>query len=442
MTMKGRQAGGTQGGAQASASGTEHDPALVQQALEEIFQSTPFRTTKQCQDLLRYVVENSLAGLDHLLRERVIGSEVFGRKPDYDTGEDPVVRLRASEVRKRLAQYYQGANGPVPVRIDIPPGSYRATFEWTAAVEAQSSAAEETALEVVAPVMVPRIQAEAGPNQSARRGRWVWVAAAVVLIALCLAAGARLHKGPAQVAFERFWQPILSGQKPVLICLGTNAVYRLSNQFMVQYFSDHHIDNHGFELFADLPPDQKIDARDLQRAYNSFVALGDVAAVSDVVATLTRQGKPYQERFPPDISFAELRNNATITVGGFNNYLTITLTKNLRYRLAQGSRIEDTDDLKKVWSVRYNGDSHDTEDYAIISRLVPSETGAPALCVAGIGQYGTQAAADFIGNPQAIANVVKDAPKGWENKSMQIVLHVKVVNYRPVSTEVLATYFW
>jgi putative ABC transport system permease protein len=75
-----------------SASGTEHDPALVQQALEEIFQSTPFRTTKQCQDLLRYVVENSLAGLDHLLRKRVIGSEVFGRKPDYDTGEDPVVR--------------------------------------------------------------------------------------------------------------------------------------------------------------------------------------------------------------------------------------------------------------------------------------------------------------------------------------------------------------
>jgi hypothetical protein len=33
--------------------------------------------------------------------------EVFGRSPDYDTAEDPVVRLRAADVRKRLAQYYQ-----------------------------------------------------------------------------------------------------------------------------------------------------------------------------------------------------------------------------------------------------------------------------------------------------------------------------------------------
>jgi hypothetical protein len=58
--------------------------------------------------LFRYIVEHSLAASDGSLRERIIGIEVFGRSPDYDTAEDPGVRLRAADVRKRLAQYLSG----------------------------------------------------------------------------------------------------------------------------------------------------------------------------------------------------------------------------------------------------------------------------------------------------------------------------------------------
>ena len=95
--------------------------------VDRILQSPPFRTSRQCQDLFRYVVEHSLNGSDDSLRERVIGVEVFGRAPDYDTGEDPVVRLRAADVRKRLAQYYQAQhNEPGHWKIEIPTGSYKA----------------------------------------------------------------------------------------------------------------------------------------------------------------------------------------------------------------------------------------------------------------------------------------------------------------------------
>src|SRR5271157_2416875 len=79
----------------------------VEGLLEDILRSAPFRTSRQCQDLVRYIVEHSLGASDDSLRERIIGIEVFGRAPDYDTAEDPVVRLRAADVRKRLAQYYQ-----------------------------------------------------------------------------------------------------------------------------------------------------------------------------------------------------------------------------------------------------------------------------------------------------------------------------------------------
>lgn len=101
----------------------------VHATLEKILLSSPFRCTAQCQKLLTYIVRHTLAAEDSALRERVIGVQVFGRKPDYETGNDPVVRMRVAEVRKRLAQFYQSPDFvPGMVRIEIPHGSYTALF--------------------------------------------------------------------------------------------------------------------------------------------------------------------------------------------------------------------------------------------------------------------------------------------------------------------------
>jgi hypothetical protein len=106
------------------------EPAVIRSSMEEILLSAPFCTSKQCQEMLRYVVEKTLKHERESLRERVIGIEVFGKHNDYDTSEDPVVRVRAADIRKRLAQYYQNpAHANTRVRIEIPSGSYVAAFE-------------------------------------------------------------------------------------------------------------------------------------------------------------------------------------------------------------------------------------------------------------------------------------------------------------------------
>jgi hypothetical protein len=107
---------------------TEVSSEIIEDAVENIFESSVFRSSKQSQLLLRYIVDNSLSQRDELLRERVIGAEVFGRPPDYDTGNDPIVRSRVADVRKRLAQYYLERRDDVTVHISIPSGAYRATF--------------------------------------------------------------------------------------------------------------------------------------------------------------------------------------------------------------------------------------------------------------------------------------------------------------------------
>ena len=104
--------------------------ASARSALELVISSDAFAGSKQCQDFLRLVVERALAGAVDTLSERVIGVELFGRPADYDTSNDGVVRVRAAEVRKRLAQYYREASS-TPVRIELPPGSYVPEFHWS-----------------------------------------------------------------------------------------------------------------------------------------------------------------------------------------------------------------------------------------------------------------------------------------------------------------------
>jgi eukaryotic-like serine/threonine-protein kinase len=103
----------------------------VRSALELVISSDAFAGSKQCQDFLRLVLDRALAGEVDSLSERMIGVELFGRPADYDTTNDGVVRLRAAELRKRLAQYYRETALSPAVQIELPPGSYVPKLHWS-----------------------------------------------------------------------------------------------------------------------------------------------------------------------------------------------------------------------------------------------------------------------------------------------------------------------
>src|SRR6516165_8047123 len=86
--------------------GSKADPVLAE--LEKILASPGFVRNERLCGFLRFVVDQKLKGKATELKEAVIGTEVFGRKPDYDTHSDPVVRTEASKLRSRLNEYYAG----------------------------------------------------------------------------------------------------------------------------------------------------------------------------------------------------------------------------------------------------------------------------------------------------------------------------------------------
>src|SRR5437868_7082080 len=86
--------------------GKAPDSDAVRSHLDAVLKSSQFRNSKRSASLLKFVVEEAVEGRAEQLKERVIGTEVFGRDLLYETAQDPIVRNAALEVRKRLAQYY------------------------------------------------------------------------------------------------------------------------------------------------------------------------------------------------------------------------------------------------------------------------------------------------------------------------------------------------
>jgi len=139
-------------------------------ALEAVVSSAPFSKAKRPARFLRFLVETALRGDGQVLKESVLGTEVFERPADWDPRLDPVVRQEAARLRKRLATYYETSGADAEVRIDLPVGSYVPLFRRKS-VEPEATPPETP---------VPAPAAAAIP----RRPLWPYIAAGI----LCLAA--------------------------------------------------------------------------------------------------------------------------------------------------------------------------------------------------------------------------------------------------------------
>jgi hypothetical protein len=438
----------------------EQEKKQAQHALEELLLSPPLRATAQCQQLLRYIVEHTLDGSFVLLRERIIGKEVFGRQPDYEPGEDPVVRIRAADLRKRLALYYQTVPDAPEPRIEIPPGSYRATFTWLPEknrgsetdllptnlvahrVPLQSSVVQPNPTES-SPVYAPTAPTDAWSLVGRRSS--VFLAAFALAIVIAMAWAVRWYSRWSNDLVRQFWASMVASPRPVLISIGSNAVYRIGEHEMDSYLLKQGRDREamdGMEIYPPLQPDQSFGSTGLYAAPNSFVALGDVAAVSEVVRTLTRYGKDIEERFPSDISFGEVHEHPSVLIGGANNAMTKELTKNLPFVRRGRNWIEDRDHPDKGWELKASGDLHDTDDYAIITRLAGKDDVSPMISVAGLGAHGTLAAAEFLCGPEQVQSLRDRLGPDWLKHNFQLVIRVKIVDFKPASTEIVASREW
>lgn len=96
--------------------------------LQRVAASPEFQKSRRLRELLLYLGEHSLKDPNCTLHEQDIGVEVLGRRPDYDTSHDTLVRVQVSQLRKKLQEHFETSGRNEPLVIEIPKGSYIPLF--------------------------------------------------------------------------------------------------------------------------------------------------------------------------------------------------------------------------------------------------------------------------------------------------------------------------
>jgi hypothetical protein len=400
----------------------------VRDALRRVMDSHHFRGSRRCHLLLQYIIEQTVLGDAKGLKERTLGIAVFGRSPDYDTNQDPIVRSTAAEIRKKLAQYYQEPGHESETRIDLQSGSYVAEFHFN----------QNPSLPPAVPAAPPPIPVRARllRSRSVRIGA-ICTAAAVLIAAVLLAPGWRRSN------LERFWSPVLKTAGPVLMCVGQPIAYNLRSAVAQDAMQ-------AEAATADMATgDGVIPKKDLVVLPSRYVALGDSICLVRLTSFLDRFSKPYHIRGERSTTFADLRENAAVIIAAFDNQWTQRAAGSLRFTFVKDSA-HDTDmvhdslhpentewRLVGAWP---HGEI--SRDYAVVTRVIRAPTDHPVVIAAGITEYGTRAAGEFLSTPEYFDEVIPRLPRNWAARNMQVVLYVPVVGRVPGHPQVLATHVW
>jgi hypothetical protein len=406
---------------------TPADHALVHRQLEKLLSAPHFSSSRRYPSFLRFVVNNALSGQTDLLKERILGIEIFGRDADYDTATDPIVRVTAAEIRKRIEQYYQEAGHDAEIRISLPSGSYVPQFFHPGKTDGQ--VAEHTSHSTHALADVQEVVAVEHLDGHAHKGFLSLRTVLLATIAIGLAASSVLAwRALHPPVIKTFWGPFVASSEPVLFCVADQ------NQYSTIKLRD----------AAD--PQKETTLSDTL----TTVVIDDVSPLINIAGLLRTYGKTYRAQPEVSTSLTDLRRGPSVFIGAFDNGWTLRLTGPLRFHFANDPKmtqfwIEDrSNPAKRDWvldrSIQQRTGTY--KDYAIVARLIDPNSDQYAVVAAGIGRGGTVAAGEFLVDAARMDEISRVVPKGWDRKNIEVLLETQVIQGRSGPPRIIAAYVW
>jgi hypothetical protein len=348
-----------------------------------------------------------------------------------------VVRIRAADVRKRLAIYYQNGGAQSAIRIAIPSGSYRARVE-----PGSGTALAEPVAEPSLQLLTAGAAHDEGVRTRHRTLRQILVISGALLAVAAFGIVISRASHERNDRFAIFWAPVAAGPRPPIIYVGSSAVYRLKQPFIERYQLSHPAfkpQQNGREFTVPFGPQDSIQPTDLLPDDKSFVTVGDVAAAVSVTSMLAERKQPYDLRIGEDVVFGDFRSAPVILIGAFNNSWTIELSNDQCFAFGPDNSIRETKGQKRLWRTVRDAQGVPHEDYALISREISPKSEEFVFTVAGIDFTGTRAAAEFVRDRSSLNAALQNLPQGWQNRNLQLVLHANVLDEIPSGSQVVAS---
>lgn len=409
------------------------DPAVgddrIRHHLDEVLRDPLFANSKRITSFLSFVVAQALNEVpESQVKERTIGIELFGRAPSYDTNNDPIVRIAAGEVRKKLAQYYY-SHPDSDLQIQIPVGSYLPRFRVPASrppvqlyeeTTATPLKVEEISLpakssEMPLPLPVADLQASAEPERAAVSKRQVpakfVVAGLGILVALAAGFWAFWNRAD---SVDRFWSSFSDPTRNVLIVSGSVTP---TPDALSQYHYE-----------------------------ASSIALQDVEVTSRLRSELALRHVKTSLMLSATASLTDLRNGPVVLIGAFNNDWTQRLSKSLPFTFERSpdrrfGSIVDRSDPTRSWTIDFGvPNAHLSEDYGIVARFNDSVTEQNVVIIAGISAEGTLAGGEALTTPKYLDEVLRDVGKNAQR--FEVVFKTETIDGESGPPKIVATKTW
>lgn len=409
---------------------SEAERVAVQQQLEKLLSSTPFNSSRRYPSFLRFVVARVLAGQTDQLKERIIGVEIFGRHADYDTNTDPIVRVTAAEIRKRIEHYYQDPQHGQEIRIYLPAGSYAPHFSWPGHPNGTVAPSLEFPIHVTE-LTLPHVPSTTAALDLPPSKRAFWqrrrAMLALALTAAVIASTAFWYFSR-PTALGLFWGPFVKSPEPILFCIADQ------NQFST------------IRLWDATNPQHEIVQPDTMVA----IIIDDVSPLVNIAGMLRTYGRTYRVLGGSVTTLSDLRRGPSVFIGAFDNSWTLRLTTPLRFHFANDPQMAHTwiedraNPTKRQWLLDCTEQHHTGifKDYAIVARLIDPNTDQYVAVAAGLARGGTVAAGEFLVDAQRMNEVLSQAPRGWERKNIEIVLETQVIGSQSGPPRVDAIHVW
>lgn len=408
--------------------------AAVHQEVHRVLDHPSFKNSKRCVALLGCLVDRALDGDREGVKERTLGIEAFGRDPVYDTNTDPIVRRTANEIRKRLAQCYEGPDRDRAVKIHLARGSYLLEFEFATANDPPALHAESS--ERMPQSFALRQPGSANPAPATRRNRRYWIAgiaATALIVAVCLVSiQSEFFRSPEY----KIWKPLLGSGDWVLVCLSDADSQMASST-----------GTGGSQAINTLVASPQAPPAPGAQQVPLSIPFMDAHVGHAISTRLLGFNRQTRLEASSALTLQDFRQRPAVLIGGSNNPWALILLSKLRYSIrvdpvTQDKWIQDAENLSnRNWKIdgTLKNYSDVPNDYAVVTRVFDSQTEQWVITLSGLEAYGTEAAGELVADP-AFAGYIPSSLKSSGN--FQIVLKTSVVRGNTGPIQILAVHTW
>jgi hypothetical protein len=393
---------------------------------QRVAQSRTFARSARLPQFLLYVCERSLAGGTDELSEQHIGVQVFGRPPDYSSGEDNIVRAQARLLRKKLDEYFEVEGREEALRIRIPKGGYAPTFE------AQ-----------VAPAVLPGSDLPADPPRSSRSSRLPWfLLAAALLAAILWTLAPRWTSRTPDSDFAQFWSTIFNAQRATFLVPSDTALVlyqRLANRELTlsEYINRQFDPVPGFQATGDPRlPESVARAR--------YTNMPDIELCWRLARTPGFELANTTLRYARELRISDLKDSNAILLGArrANPWVELFQARlNFQPLFDAAQRRDHIVNRNPTGKEQATYIDHERDgqrwSYSVVAFIAGLNDQGHALLVGGTTSAGTEGAIDFVMNENRFGGFLRSIKKGDKIPHFEILLHTGNVAGSARQTELI-----